>query len=191
MDVNPEYINSFVTLIVGFVAWIVYYLAKVDEKRKAAIILVMDIRHAEQVLHSILEKGFVDTFAQKIISENNWGKYKHLFAVEFTQDDFEVFNRFFNSCTEIVDAQYRMMDVLNASLVAKAESMQQKILSLYDESPNVRQQKKDDFILFANQESFSFDPDDPKSRIFKNIQIMGKLSNTIAFEKLKEIAKIR
>jgi hypothetical protein len=39
-------------------------------------------------------------------------------------------------------------------------------------------------------ETWNFDPDDPKARIFRSLQLMGRLSNTIAFEKLKKISSM-
>jgi len=105
---SPDIINSIVTFLVGFVAIGVYWLTKRAERRNAATIVVMDIRHAEQVVLSILEKGIVDKSLKNILYENNWGKYKHLFATEFSYDDFAAFNRFFDACIEIAEARMRM-----------------------------------------------------------------------------------
>lgn len=102
---HPDYINSLVTFLVGGVALLVYWLTKINEKRNAATIILMDIRHAEQVVFSILEKGVVDNFLKNIITDNNWNKYKHLFVSEFSQDDFSAFNKFFDACIEISEAR--------------------------------------------------------------------------------------
>ena len=73
---NPDIINSIVTFVVGLFAIGVYLATKHSEKRNAATIVVMDIRHAEQVVLSLLEKGAVDKSLKIILSENNWAKYK-------------------------------------------------------------------------------------------------------------------
>lgn len=187
---NPEYLNSLITLIVGGVAFIVYWLTKKAEKRNAATIVIMDIRHAEQVVQSILEKGAVDTFVKNILLENNWEKYKHLFAGNFSQDDFSAFNRFFGACLEISEARSRMMEIFNAGLCAKAAVAQEMILDI--EFPNTPegQEKRNRIIKNINSETYNFDPDDPKARIFKSLQLMGRLSNTVAFEKLKKISGV-
>lgn len=186
-----EYLNSLVTLLVGSVALIVYFLAKRNEKRNAATIIVMDIRHAENVVISTLEKGFVDKDTKDALAENNWSKYKHLFASSFSQDDFVAFNRFFESCVEMSDARQRMRETLYASLNAKAEIMQQKIFEIDNLDTIEGQEKRQKLISLMNNESYIFDPNEPKDRLIKNLQIMGKLSNTVAFEKLKKIAAIR
>jgi len=185
-----DYLNSIVTFLVGLVALAVYLLAKKHEKSNAATIILMDIRHAEQVVLSILEKGSVDSYLKNIITENNWNKYKHLFAANFSQDDFSAFNRFFNSCMEISEARKVMLEIFNASLRSKAEHVQQLLMNV--ESPNTPegQAKRQQIITNTNTENFIFEPADPKNRIFNALQLMGRLSNTVAFEKLKKFADI-
>ena len=81
----------------------------------------MDIRHAEQVVVSLLERGFIDRESLKpILHENNWVKYKHLFAADFSYDDFSAINRFFDSCVEIAEARKRMNEVFYSAITAKA-----------------------------------------------------------------------
>lgn len=188
---NPEYTNSIVTFIVGTVALVIYWLTKRNEKRNAATIILMDIRHAENVVLSILEKGSIDTLIKNIIVDNNWEKYKHLFALNFSQDDFSAFNRFFGACVEISEARSRMLDVFNSGLVAKAEIIQELLLKIENPSSDEGQKKRQDIINHACSESYNFDPDDPKTRIFRGMQLMGRLSNTVAFEKLKKISGVK
>lgn len=187
---NPEILNSIVTFVVGLVALGVYWLTKQGEKRNAATIVVMDIRHAEQVVLSILEKNLVDRTLKNILSENNWAKYKHLFASEFSYDDFAAFNRFFDSCVEIADAKKRMNEVFYASLNAKTSIAQQKILDIPNLDSPEGQVERQKIIAGINTESFVFEPDEPKERILRSLQLMGRLSNTVAFEKLKKIGCI-
>lgn len=186
-----ENFKNLATPIVGTVALVVYWLNKRSDKRNAATIVLMDIRHAEQVVQSILEKGAVDTLVKNIISENNCSKYKHLFASDFSQDDFLAFNRFFESCVDISEARTRMLDIFNSGLRAKAEKLQQMILSIDNPGSNEAQEKRQELISNANKETYIFDPDDPKIRIYRSLQLMGRLSNTIAFEKLKAISGIK
>ncbi|MFZ5724031.1 MAG: hypothetical protein ACOY33_10285 [Pseudomonadota bacterium] len=188
---QPEYINSIVTLLVGGIALFVYWLTKRNEKRNAATIILMDVRHAEQVVLSILEKGAVDTVLKNIITENNWNKYKHLFASDFSQDDFSAFNRFFDSCIDISEARKSMLAIFNAGLISKAEYIQQLLLNIDNPASPQGQEARAKIINKANQESHVFDPDDPKGRIFRPLQLMGRLSNTVAFEKLRKIAGVK
>jgi hypothetical protein len=189
--VNIEFFKSLITPLVGTVAYFVYRLNKRHEKKNAAIIILMDIRHAEQVVLSILEKGEADTLLKNIITENNWAKYKHLFASDFSQDEFLILNRFFESCVDISEARTRMLDIFNSGLRAKAEKLQQMLLDIDKPESPEGQEKRQQIISYANSEKYVFDPDDPKVRIYKSLQLMGRLSNTIAFEKLKAISGIK
>ena len=98
---DAKYLDSLVTFIVGLVALATYWLTKRHEKQNAAAIIIMDIRHAEQVVVSIIERGSIDRNLKPILTENNWAKYKHLFASRFSYDDLASLNRFFDACVEI------------------------------------------------------------------------------------------
>jgi hypothetical protein len=186
-----ENFKNLATPIAGIVALVVYWMSKRNEKRNAATIVLMDIRHAEHVVQSILEKGAVDTFVKKIIAENNWSKYKHLFASDFSQDEFLAFNRFFESCMDISEARTRMLEIFNSGLRAKAEKLQQLLLTIDNPESSEGKEKRQELISNAHKETYIFEPDDPKLRIYRSLQLMGRLSNTIAFEKLKAISGIK
>jgi len=187
---KPEIFNSIVTLIVGLVAFVIYWLTKRTEKRNAATIVVMDIRHAEQVVESILERG-IDKSLKSILHENNWAKYKHLFASDFSYDDFAAFNRFFDACVEIADAKRRMMEVFYANLTSKASIAQEKIFSIENLSTPEGQARKQQVTSEIDSEIFVFDPYEPKARVRQSLELMGRLSNSVAFEKLKRVGGIK
>ena len=185
---NIDLINSLVTPLVGSIALIVYWLSKKNEKSSAATIIIMDIRHAENVVQSILEKDSIDISTKDVLLENNWSKYKYLFANDFSQDDFASFNRFFESCVEMSDARMRIREVFYTTINTKARLLQEKIFSIENLStPEV--QESANLITKEINESFSFfDPIEPKTRIMKNLQKMGRLSNTTSFDKLKKFS---
>ena len=179
-------INSAVTLFVGCVALYVYWLNKKHEKASAATIIIMDIRHAENVVQSILEKNQIDISTNDVLSENNWSKYKHLFANNFSQDDFAAFNRFFESCVEMSDARMRLREVFYTSINAKAQLTQEKIHSIENLSSPEGQQKADIIFDEICNGHRLFEPNEPKDRMMRNLQMMGRLSNTSSFDKLKK-----
>ncbi len=184
-ELSLEYLNSIVTLIVGLSAYFVYYASKKHAKESAANIIIMDIRHAEQIVQNILEKGFVDIWTREVLLENNWSKYKHLFVKDFGQDDFASFNRFFDSCVEMSDARMRIRDTFYISLNAKAEILQQKLADVEEPMSSTGIEKRNLILNQINQENLIFEPVEPRDRMMRHLQMMGKLSNTVAFEKLK------
>ena len=188
MDI--KYIDSLATVFVGLLALLTYWLTKRHEKQNAAAIIIMDIRHAEQVVLSLVERGSVDRNLKPILHENNWAKYKHLFASRFSYDDLAILNRFFDSCVEIAEARKRMNESFYASINAKASLIQEKIHAIKDLDSPTGLETKNALIKRFNNETYFFDPIDPKNIILQNLQLMGQPSSSPAFEKLKHIAKI-
>ena len=181
-------LNSVATFIVGFSALYIYTLSKKHEKESASMIVVMDIRHAESVVHSILEQGSINVSIKEIMSENNWTKYKHLFARDFSQDDFSAFNKFFDSCVEMSDARQRIREVFYTTINEKARLLQTKVYSIEDLLSEGGQKKVQKYLKEINSAQPLFDPDEPKDRMMQNLRIMGTLSGTTAYAKLKRIA---
>ncbi|EPU7923667.1 hypothetical protein [Vibrio parahaemolyticus] len=186
LEISPL-LNVIVTLLAGLVALVVYLLAKRNEKRSAATILLMDIRNAESIVVSILDKG-LDYWTKEILVENNWNKYKHLFVRGFSNDEILAFNRFFDSCDEMSDARKRMRNLFYVTLETKAELMQQKIYDLDNPFSLEGQQKRAEIAAMINSEVDMFHANEPKDRFMKNLQLMGKLSYCSGFTKLKKIA---
>ncbi|WP_370559464.1 hypothetical protein NMD70_07240 [Edwardsiella tarda] len=181
-------ISASATLIVGIIALIVYKLKLKNERKNAAAIIVMDIRHAEQIISTLLEKQILDRTLKDILIENNWEKYKHLFASYFSNDEFAMFNRFFVACSEISDARQRMIDVFYASLIAKARISQERLLSIADINSEQGRIERQNIIDHINKEDFVFEPTEPRVRILSSLQSMTRPSETRAFEKLKNLA---
>ena len=84
-----------------------------------------------------------------------------------------------------------MLEIFYSNLNAKAAIAQKKIFEIDDLLSTDGKAKKDQIIKTMNEEIFVFDPNEPKARILYSLQLMGRLSNTIAFEKLKSIGGIR
>lgn len=191
IDMNwTEVLTNSIPIVVGFAALFVYKLSKRTEMRNAAAIVVMDIRNAEQVVRSILERGKVEKSQKNVLVENSWGKYKHLFASKFSYDDFVAFNQFFDTCIEIAEAKRRMDALFDVSLTAKASILQQKIFSIKELSSAKGQAERNQVIEEINKEEYVFSPNEPMNVITRGINLVGLLSNTEAFRKLRNTAKL-
>jgi hypothetical protein len=184
---DKDTLNAVVTFLVGLLALVVYLLQKRTELQNAAIILVMDVRHAETIVHTILEHGQITNRTGIVLRENNWSKYKHLFAGKFSSDDFAAFNRFFDSCIEMTEARGRMGDVFYAALDEKSRLLQQKLYDVLEVEPTARRAEMKVLYDKINENTFIFSPDEPMDRVLKSLQTMGRLSTTPGFEKLKRI----
>lgn len=187
LEISP-FLNVIVTLVAGLVALVVYILAKRSEKQSAATILLMDIRNAENIVVGILDKG-LDYWTKEVLVENNWNKYKHLFVGSFSNDEILAFNRFFDSCDEMSDARKRMRNLFYVTLETRAELMQQKIFEIDNLLSSEGQNKKATLVNMINTEPEMYHPSEPKDRFMKNLQLMGVLSNSTGFKKLKKFAR--
>lgn len=185
-----EYINAAVTFIVGLAAFVIYWLTKRAERSNAAAIIVMDIRRAEQAIVATLERGTIDRTIKPVLNANNWAMYKHLFASDFSYDELEQLDRFFDSAVEIELARKRMQETFYTALNAKAALLQQRILDIEDLTSDDGQDQRKKLIEKFNGEGYAFDPQDPKGTVFQNLQLMGRPSRTPVFEKLKRISRI-
>jgi hypothetical protein len=179
--------NGLVTLVVGLVALLVYILQRRAERKSAAILLIMDIRHAERVITEVLQRNSFDRFMGKVQGATNWEVHKHLFASLLSTDDLVSFNKFFLACSEISEARADMRAIFMSNLNSKAQAAQGRLCSLDPESQGY-QIERAKIINVVSAESWVFDPDDPKERIVKSIQVMGRLTHTPGFIRLKKIA---
>jgi hypothetical protein len=166
-------------------------MTKLHEKRNAATVIVMDIRRAEQVVVSLIERGVIDRSLKTILFENNWAKYKHLFASDLTSDEFAALNRFFESCVEIAEAKQRMNDLFNATINAKAVLLQEKILAIDLPDSEDGKKEREKLIKQFNDEGYVFEPHEPKMRVGQNLNLLGRPSSSSAFVKLRKIARLR
>ncbi|WP_414156538.1 hypothetical protein [Pseudomonas sp. BNK-30] len=185
-----DIITGIVTFVVGMVALIVYWMQKRSEKEAAATILVMDIRHTEQVISAVLERNAFDNAMGRPVGFNNWEKYKHYFAKDLSSDEFSAFNRFFFACGEIAGARDDMRRIFMSGLEAKGAAIQALLCDLDSTSPDY-QKKRVEIINTSGNELYVFDPQEPKDRIVRSIQVMGRLTQNSGFVKLKKVARMK
>jgi len=181
--------NGFATLIVGAVAYVTYVLGKRNEKKNAAIMVVMDIREAEQAVNGIKEYG-LSKDSKKPILTNSWSKYKHLFASDLSYDDFVAFNRFFDACINISDAKDKMENIFYENISAKIIIVQNKV---YENmlSAEVAKKEQKDITAPIEREVYTFMANEPGARILKSLNLLTNLSATSGYQKLKRIGGIR
>ncbi|TOL43140.1 hypothetical protein CGH98_23495, partial [Vibrio parahaemolyticus] len=65
---------------------------------------------------------------------------------------------------------------------------QQKVYEIEDINSPQGMQKQQELFQNINRDYGSFDADEPKQRFMKNLELMGALSSTTGFIKLKKCA---
>jgi hypothetical protein len=182
-----SWVNGAVTVIVGLVALLVFKLQQYERRKSAAIILIMDIRHAEQVIGEVLHRNSFDRFMGNIHGAKNWEQNKHLFVSDLSTDDLSHFNKFFLACSEISEARTDMRSSFMTNINAKA-TVVQELLCRLDANSESYHQERSVIIQRIEAENYFFNPGDPVDRVIRSIQVMGRLTQTNGFARLKSIA---
>jgi hypothetical protein len=66
-------------------------------KSVAALTLITEIRHAENLLDEIKNHGINLTAAANLITSNSWEKYGYLFSKDLDYDLFNAIGKFYNN----------------------------------------------------------------------------------------------
>ena len=146
--------SGIATILTGAVAIYLYKRQIAHEKRNAAIMLILEIRQAEQKVSTILHTKIIKM--EKIPFTGNWDKYKHFFSSDLSYDDFALFNRFFESILNISDASQKMIDIHYAGLIAKAEITQDLLLRISKNTEEEYKIEREKIITLINKEEFLF-----------------------------------
>lgn len=180
--------SGIATILTGAVAIYLYKRQIAHEKRNAAITLVLEIRQTEQKVSTILHTKIIKM--ERIPFTGNWDRYKHFFSSDLSYDDFALFNRFFESILNISDASQKRIDIHYAGLTAKAATAQELLLNISKNTEEEYKIEREKIISLINKEEFLFQPDDPLRIIIESIEKIEMPSTTLAFSKLREIAKL-
>lgn len=111
-------LNAVVTLIVGFVALLIYNTQKNDQKTDAANIILLEIKSAERLIKIVKENLKKDVLPPDILTmqTESWSKYKYLFVRDFDRDEWDEITDFYNKCQSLDQAI-----IYNSSFFSKNE----------------------------------------------------------------------
>jgi len=99
--ISHDYVNATVAGIVGLFIFVIYYKQKLDNKRDAANILLLELQNAERQIKQIKEslaanKGLPqDIFT---MPNENWSKYSYLFVKDLERNEWDKISDFYNKC---------------------------------------------------------------------------------------------
>jgi hypothetical protein len=188
--------ESIVTLAVGLFVFAVYKLGKIDEKKKAAIVTLFEIRQAEKAILDLRQNSKISDFTS-VLPLNRWQENMHYFATEFDQDEFDSINRFYQSCAVIEE---KVTFVKKSNLVALEEKfkiLQQMRADAY--KTDVYKKKEEvaensDPFKPANEylkDEVTASPNRPVNDVIKVVSSINFILDTKVGEKLKHIVNFR
>lgn len=97
---NSTFLQTLVTFIVGCAALVTYFLQKLDKKRTAALMLLLEIQQVESAVQSAREyirQGDLEAIDTRLLQSDTWDQNKHLFTKLFDKDEWDVVTRFYNT----------------------------------------------------------------------------------------------
>lgn len=193
---NFLYSTFFQTLVIFFTAFfviVVYFLSKRNEKREAAIILLDEIRSAENAVDEIRRNKTINEL-NAIMPVNSWVKHKHLFANELNQDEFALVSQFYNRCEYAEKYRCLLYDLLNESVLEKAKHLQVKLIDLMADdalnSTSLYQARKKFLIELADDEEWLFSAGRPVTNILDYIANIQFVTPTSSGEQLRKSSSV-
>jgi len=121
---------GFITLLVGSVAIWTYNKQKQDVKRKAAKLILQEIRYAEQIIRNARTQASGNySLSDKLLPTNSWHENIDLFVKDLKESHIDLISRFFSQ------AQY--LDVIIRSI---SDKKCQKEIPLFEIQPIPNQQ---------------------------------------------------
>lgn len=213
---NSSFFVALVTVIVGFVAYILYRLQKRDRKREAANIVLLEIQSAERKMQQIQKSLKRDPPSLpndlRLMQTESWSRLNYLFIRDFDRDEWDSVTDFYNKC-QLIDETIKYNNSSFWNDVEQIRSNKQRLLADYANKAamgltgtvdNVTKAdeavvkkfdditEKFDKIYMGKQGRFGYTPnkttDDAKLYID---QIDLRISQSNTGSKLKKLANIR
>jgi hypothetical protein len=91
-----------VTVVVGLFAIYLYYKQKRDGKREAALLILQEIRYAEQKVRNYRSYGSY-SFNEKLLPTNSWHKNINLFISNLLESELDLISKFYSSAAYLDD----------------------------------------------------------------------------------------
>jgi len=94
---NSSLPSTLATILAGLVVFVIYFKQKMDYKRDAALLILQEIRYAEQQIGNARSYSDSESYplAGKLLPTNSWYKNIHLFINDFKQPQIDLISRFY------------------------------------------------------------------------------------------------
>ncbi len=206
--INSNSFQTFVTLFVGLIAYIVYIRQKKDHKRDSATSLLLEIQHAERSIERAkdhVRSGNLDVDLE-ILQVNSWPTHKHLFSRDFDKDEWDAITSFYNKA-QLLDNAIRYNGLGFASDIEHIRANKQRILAditkeTLDAMGSPESTSTESVLQYYNtrtelfdklymekQSQYMYSPNKPINDAKKYLEDLIQLSTTSVGTKLKKITE--
>lgn len=136
---NSNFFIAIITLLVGGFAIVLYKKQKIDYKRDVALLVLQEIRYAEQQVrssHDFSTNAENFPLSVKLLPTNNWYKNIHLFMGDFEQTQIDAISRFYSQIEYIDLVIERISDYKISIIEQEISDLSGKIIQKEDILPN-------------------------------------------------------
>ena len=109
--------NGLITLIVGLLAIYLYLKQRKDHKREAALLVLQEIRYAEQRVRNYRTYGSY-SFNEKLLPTNSWHKNINLFVKDLKETELDLISKFFSSAAYLDEVIEDLAEHYNKLVIA-------------------------------------------------------------------------
>ncbi len=176
---------------IGLIAYIIYVRQKSDEKRKAARIILMEIRKIESNIKQYNKSDIWNI--DSLVWNSNRNKLNHFFVDGLDRDGMDYINSFYEQCNNAEIQVLKQRRIFDIALETKAAKFQEMLFKIANEVKDKQEydMKKNHVRELLRQDEDLFEAKDPFLKLDKYIKEIKIVSGTVYFEKLKKIAKIK
>jgi len=189
--------QTIIILIVGLFIFIIPIINKEDERKRAATILIMEIREIEEALDKLRESERSDDiyYTAPIIKENSWVKYKFMFVKLLDQDEYSLISKFYSTVCRIEEERVMSIKQISLGFETKAIALHQAIVDVAKEEHNM---EREEFLNRVNRvakkvylNTPGFEASMPKELMYSLLKDISYITTSTAGVKIKKVAKMK
>ncbi len=181
------------TVFTGFIAWQIYRSQIRLREKEAAIVLLNEIRYAENALKIITASGF--DVQNEMISilpvSNSWDKNYQIFTRYLSGDDFRLLSDFFNGCRAAQSELEQWRRYFVVAREEKGKEIQIRLVCLAESCTNNDdyEQKKKKILDRTHEEDFIFPFGKPERYFSQYVHSLPQISGTTILASLSKLAE--
>lgn len=199
---NSNLFVGLATILTATVAYVIYKKKKNDEKVQVALVLLTEIREAEEKIEKVREKIFKEIIQDfpVILSTKSWPVYAPLFINKFDQDELQLLNLFYDCAESIEEFGKRNNNYFWITTEERAKSTVQSIAEFAKEAikngtsvtelESYVATKREIFSKLLDKQNAPYLPSKPIEEIKIILARTPKILTSTCGLKLKKLAKL-
>ncbi len=185
---NSNLFNALVTLIVGLIAFVLYYLKVRDNKQTVAKIIWLEIKATEERVDDIKRNSLTNN-TKPILRNNSWLEKQHFIIRYFDSDEIKLLTDFYNTTENIESLRQQIINSHIETMNSKAAAVQNELMAMITKNIDFEQIEK--FSHNYNKLGHVFIPGEPVRLVEIELNNIRYITGTSAGTKLKQLSKIK